>query len=104
LHENQDAYRRLRIHYRVLRDVSKGSMVCKIFDSELAMPILAAPTAFHRQSQFSCVFGSGAGLHGALDHLVAVGLALVMIVVLNCRGGSASGARCHRLAKLALIA
>lgn len=23
-------------------------MVCKIFDSELAMPILAAPTAFHR--------------------------------------------------------
>jgi 4-hydroxymandelate oxidase len=32
----------------VLRDVSKRSMVCKIFDSELAMPILAAPTAFHR--------------------------------------------------------
>lgn len=48
LHENQDAYRRLRIHYRVLCDVSKRSMVCKIFDSELAMPILAAPTAFHR--------------------------------------------------------
>jgi 4-hydroxymandelate oxidase len=48
LHENQDAYRRLRIHYRVLCDVSQRSMVCKIFDSELAMPILAAPTAFHR--------------------------------------------------------
>jgi hypothetical protein len=48
LHENQDAYRRLRIHYRVLCDVSRRSMVCKIFDSELAMPILAAPTAFHR--------------------------------------------------------
>jgi 4-hydroxymandelate oxidase len=48
LPENQNAYRRLRIHYRVLRDVSHRSTACEIFGSRLGMPILAAPTAFHR--------------------------------------------------------
>ena len=48
LHENLNAYRRLRIHYRVQRDLSHRSTECEIFGSSLAMPILAAPTAFHR--------------------------------------------------------
>lgn len=48
LHENRDAYRRLQIHYRVLRDVSARSAACRIFDTELAMPIFVAPTAFHK--------------------------------------------------------
>jgi 4-hydroxymandelate oxidase len=47
LHENRAAYRRLQIHYRVLRDVSKGSTECEIFGERLAMPIFVAPTAFH---------------------------------------------------------
>lgn len=31
LQENRNAYRRLRIHYRVLRDVSNRSTACQIF-------------------------------------------------------------------------
>lgn len=48
LHENRDAYRRLRIHYHVLRDVSRRSTECEIFGEKLASPIFAAPTAFHK--------------------------------------------------------
>jgi 4-hydroxymandelate oxidase len=47
LRENRAAYARLAIHYRVLRDVSLRSMECELLGSRLAMPILAAPTAFH---------------------------------------------------------
>lgn len=48
LHENRDAYKRLRIHYHVLRDVSRRSTECEIFGQKLQTPIFAAPTAFHR--------------------------------------------------------
>jgi len=48
LHENRDAYMRLRLHYRVLRDVSRRSTACELFGLPLSMPICAAPTAFHR--------------------------------------------------------
>lgn len=47
LHENRAAYSRLHIYYHVLRDVSERSTACEIFGQKLAMPILAAPTAFH---------------------------------------------------------
>jgi 4-hydroxymandelate oxidase len=47
LRENRAAYTRLAVHYRVLRDVSARSMECELLGSRLAMPILAAPTAFH---------------------------------------------------------
>ena len=48
LHENRDAFLRLRIHYHVLRDVNRCSTECEIFGEKLAAPIFAAPTAFHR--------------------------------------------------------
>lgn len=47
LRENRAAYARLALHYRVLRDVSARSTACELFGVPLAMPILAAPTAFH---------------------------------------------------------
>lgn len=48
LHDNRAAYSRRRIHYHVLRDVSHRSTACELFGLDLTMPILAAPTAFHR--------------------------------------------------------
>lgn len=47
LRENHEAYSRLRVHYRVLRDVSRRSTACELLGEKLAMPIIAAPTAFH---------------------------------------------------------
>lgn len=47
LRENQEAYKRLRIIYRVFKDVSKRSTECTLFGHKLSMPILIAPTAFH---------------------------------------------------------
>jgi 4-hydroxymandelate oxidase len=68
LHENLNAYRRLRIHYRVLRDVSHRSTACEIFGSSLSMPILAAPTAFHRlaHSDGELATARGVGAAGTL--------------------------------------
>lgn len=48
LRENRAAYGRLSIHYHVFRDVSTRSTAIDLLGSKLAMPILAAPTAFHR--------------------------------------------------------
>ncbi len=71
LHENRDAYRRLQIHYRVLRDVSARSTACRIFDLELASPIFVAPTAFHK---LACPDGEMATARaaGAADTLMTL--------------------------------
>lgn len=68
LRENREAYRRLRIHYRVLRDVSGRSMACEIFGDRLEMPILVAPTAFHKLAHpdGEIATARGAGAAGTL--------------------------------------
>jgi len=48
LGENVAAYRRLRLAYRVLRDVSERNLATELLGREVAMPVLIAPTAFHR--------------------------------------------------------
>jgi len=70
LHENRDAYQRLRIHYRVLRDVSGRSTNCEIFGSKLAMPILAAPTAFHRLAHADGELATARGVGAAKTLMV----------------------------------
>lgn len=47
LRENRAAYDRIRLRYRVLRDVSKRSLSTTILGQPVSMPILVAPTAFH---------------------------------------------------------
>jgi len=68
LHENRAAYRRLHIHYRVLHDVSGRSAECEIFGERLAMPIFAAPTAFHALAhpEGEIATARGAGAAGTL--------------------------------------
>lgn len=48
LRENRAAYERLALRYRVLRDVSDRDLSTTLLGAELSMPILVAPTAFHR--------------------------------------------------------
>lgn len=48
LRENRAAFERLHIHYRVLVDVSKRDLSLTLFGQKISMPILVAPTAFHR--------------------------------------------------------
>jgi 4-hydroxymandelate oxidase len=48
LRENRAAFERIRIRYRVLVDVSKRDLSLTLFGQKIALPILIAPTAFHR--------------------------------------------------------
>jgi 4-hydroxymandelate oxidase len=48
LRENIAAWARMKIHYRTLVDVSRRELSTHALGLPLAMPILVAPTAFHR--------------------------------------------------------
>jgi len=48
LQDNVDAYGRLRLVYRVLRDLSGRTLATTVLGQPVSMPILIAPTAFHR--------------------------------------------------------
>jgi 4-hydroxymandelate oxidase len=48
LRENRAAYDRLSLAYRVLVDVSRRDLTTSVLGQPVAMPVLVAPTAFHR--------------------------------------------------------
>jgi 4-hydroxymandelate oxidase len=48
LRENRAAYDRLSLAYRVLVDVSRRELSTAVLGQPVAMPVLVAPTAFHR--------------------------------------------------------
>jgi len=48
LRRNVEAYRRLELHYRVLVDVAARDLSTTVLGAPVSMPILIAPTAFHR--------------------------------------------------------
>ena len=48
LSENRLAWQRLRLYYQVLQGVGPRDLRAQVLGRELAMPLLAAPTAFHR--------------------------------------------------------
>jgi 4-hydroxymandelate oxidase len=48
LSENRAAFDRLRLAYRVLVDVSRRELKTRVLGQEVALPVLVAPTAFHR--------------------------------------------------------
>jgi len=48
LRENRDAFERILVHYRVCVDVSRRDLSVTLFGQKISMPILIAPTAFHR--------------------------------------------------------
>ncbi len=48
LRRTRDAYNEIMVHYRVLVDVSRRNLATTLFGQSLAMPLLLAPTAFHK--------------------------------------------------------
>ncbi len=48
LRENHAAYDRIALRYRVLTDVSERDLSTELLGQPISMPILVAPTAFHR--------------------------------------------------------
>lgn len=48
LRENRAAFERLKVHYRVLVDVSKRDLSTTILGRKISLPIIFAPTAFHK--------------------------------------------------------
>ena len=50
LRENHAAYERIRLKPRVLKDISKRDIKITLFGETISMPILVAPTAFHRMA------------------------------------------------------
>lgn len=48
LRDNHEAYDRLRLRYRVLRDVSERDLSTEVLGQRISMPVLIAPTAFHQ--------------------------------------------------------
>jgi 4-hydroxymandelate oxidase len=50
LRANHDAYDRLRLRYRVLRDISTRDLATTVLGHRLDVPFYVAPTAFHRMA------------------------------------------------------
>lgn len=50
LRENHAAYERIKLKPRVLRDISKRDLSTTVLGQTVSMPILVAPTAFHRMA------------------------------------------------------
>lgn len=50
LRDNHAAYERIRLKPRVLKDISRRDTGITLYDEPISMPILVAPTAFHRMA------------------------------------------------------
>jgi isopentenyl diphosphate isomerase/L-lactate dehydrogenase-like FMN-dependent dehydrogenase len=48
LRENIDAYKRIFLKYRILVDVNKLDMSTEVLGHKISMPVMIAPTAFHK--------------------------------------------------------
>ena len=48
LRENHAAYDRIPLRYRVLRDISQRTTTTTVLGHQLSMPVIVAPTAFHK--------------------------------------------------------
>ncbi|MBK8549901.1 MAG: alpha-hydroxy-acid oxidizing protein [Ignavibacteria bacterium] len=50
LRDNCDAYKRIFLKYRVLVDVSKRDLSTEVLGHKISMPVMIAPTAFHKMA------------------------------------------------------
>jgi 4-hydroxymandelate oxidase len=63
LRKNCEAFHALELHYKVLVDVSKRDPKTRVLGHDLAMPVVVAPTAFHKlaheEGELASVRGAG---------------------------------------------
>ncbi|MEP7146581.1 MAG: alpha-hydroxy acid oxidase [bacterium] len=50
LKENCEAYKRIFLKYRVLKDVSSRNLSTEVIGQNISMPVMIAPTAFHKMA------------------------------------------------------
>ena len=48
LRDTRAAFEQIKVHYRVLVDVSRRDLSTTLFGQKISLPILIAPTAFHK--------------------------------------------------------
>ena len=88
LRENHAAYERIKLRPRVLRDISKRDLTTTIFGQEVSMPILVAPTAFHRMAtpDGEVATGRAAGAAGTLMMLSTLSTSSIEEVMAEATG------------------
>lgn len=50
LRDNREVYNRIKIHYKVLVDVSKRDSSTEVLGQKISFPLIIAPTAFHKMA------------------------------------------------------
>jgi 4-hydroxymandelate oxidase len=64
LHRNVEAFAEIALHYRVLVDVAHRTLATTVLGHKVALPVMVAPTAFHR---LACEDGELATVRAASD-------------------------------------
>lgn len=85
---NIDAYEKIALHYRVLVDVANRDLSTTVLGQRVAMPILVAPTAFHRLAHKDGELASvaAAGDAGTIFTLSTLSNTAVERVVASAKG------------------
>jgi len=88
LRENAAAYGRLRLHHRVLVDVSRRTLETTVLGSPVSLPVLIAPTAFHKlaHAEGEVATVRAAGAQGTLMILSSLSNIAVEEVVREANG------------------
>ncbi|HEX5222036.1 MAG TPA: alpha-hydroxy acid oxidase [Verrucomicrobiae bacterium] len=88
IRENRAAFERIKVHYRVLVDVSWRDLATTLFGQPIAMPILIAPTAFHKLAHPDGELGTvrAAGKAGTIMVLSSLSTTLVEEVMKAASG------------------
>ena len=88
LRENRAAFERMAIRYRVLVDVSRRELATTVLGQRVSMPLLVAPTAFHKMAhpdgELATVRAAGAA--GTVMILSTLSNTAVEDVVANSQG------------------
>ena len=88
LRENHDAYDRLRLQYRVLAGVGERDMRTTVLGQPVSMPVLVAPTAFHKMAHADGEIGAAraAATAGTLFILSSLSNTAMEAVFSACNG------------------
>jgi 4-hydroxymandelate oxidase len=88
LRKNAQAWQDLSLHYRVLVDVASRDLATSALGERIALPVIVAPTAFHRLAHVDGELATvaGAGTAGTIFTLSTLSNTRVEDVVANARG------------------